>query len=179
MENSTPELTLGQRLAADTPTFFKKVELVGLALAAIGGSLTQVPNLPIWVAPVVLGIAATLAVISKFAVKDTSVLANPNATIQDYSAVLADLPSQYVELQKGISDTIAAVKTGQVTPAVPPAETPIVKEVPVIVTAQPTVLQQVASQQASSNLTGSTLTSTPAVDLSPATPINPNVTPQN
>lgn len=133
METSTPELTLGQRLAADTPTFFKKVELAGLALAAIGGSLTQVPNLPVWLAPVILGIAATLAVISKFAVKDTSVLTNPNATIADYSAVLADLPNQFEQLHAGIKNTVDAINAGQVKPAVPPVETPIVKEAPVAI----------------------------------------------
>lgn len=167
MEPTPTELTLGQRLAADTPTFFKKVELVGLALAAAGGSLTQVPNLPVWVVPLTLGIGASLTLISKFAVKDTSVLANPNATIQDYANVLSDLPKQAVELEQGIAATTEAIKTGQITPAIPPAATPIVPA-PAIV--DQTALQQVAAQQASSNPVGEALAPNPAES------INPNVT---
>lgn len=162
MESQTPELTLGQRLAADTPTFFKKVELVGLALAAAGGSLTQVPNLPVWVVPLVLGIGASLTLISKFAVKDTSVLANPNATIQDYANAVSELPLQAAQLEQGIAGTVQAIKTGQVTPAVPPVATPIVPAPAVI---DPAVLG--SNNQAGVPLTGGVATPNSA---------NPNVT---
>lgn len=129
MEQTTPpELTLGQRLAADTPTFFKKVEFVGLGLLAIGGALTGITGLPIFLAPAILGIGSTLTVISKFAVKDTSVLANPNATIQDYSDTLKAIPAQVSELKEGISNTVEAIKTGIVEPAKPVQDTPIVQQ---------------------------------------------------
>lgn len=169
METTTPELTLGQRLVADTPTFFKKVELVGLALAAAGGSLTQVPNLPTWVVPLILGIGASLTLISKFAVKDTSVLANPNATIQDYANAASELPLQAAQLEQGIADTVQAIKTGQVTPAIPPAATPIIPAPAVL---DQTALQQVAAQQSIPNQLATPVPLTSGL-------VNPNVSPQN
>lgn len=129
METTTPELTLGQRLAADTPTFFKKVDLLGTSLAAIGTGLTQVQGIPGWIGPVLIAIGGSCMLLSKLAVKDTSVLANPNATIADYSAVLADLPNQFEQLHAGLKSTVDAIKTGQVKPAIPPAATPIVPPV--------------------------------------------------
>jgi hypothetical protein len=132
--SETKELSIGQRLAADTPTFFKKVELVGLAVLGIAGSLSQIQGLPYWLQPLLLGIGGMLTLIPKFTIKDTSVLANPNATIEDYSAVLADLPNQFKELHAGIANTVASINAGKVTPEVPVTETPIVKvpEVPIV-----------------------------------------------
>lgn len=122
-----PELTLAQRFAADTPLLFKKIGILGLVLVGIATSLTSVPSIPKeWL--VVLGaVGGTMTVFSNLTVKDTSVLANPNATIADYSAVLADLPNQFEQLHAGIANTIAAVQSGQVTPAIPPADTIIVE----------------------------------------------------
>jgi len=178
METKPVELTLAQRFAADTPTLFKKIDLIGVALIAIAGSLLAVPGIPIWVSPTLVGIGVTLTTISKLVVKDTSVLANPNATIEDYSKVLADIPNQIQELHAGIRNTVDAINSGKVKPEVPPEETPIVKEpiaIPVgaetivaqepivppvinpVITEDQTVLQQIAAQQS----------------------INPNVTPQN
>lgn len=134
METKTPELTIGQRLAADTPVFFKKIELIGLALLALGGSLTQIQGLPLYLAPIILGIGTSFTLLSKFAVKDTSVLANPNATIEDYAKVLSDIPNQIKELHEGIQNTVAAIKTGEVKPEVPVQETPIVEKSVTIVT---------------------------------------------
>ncbi len=130
--NTPPELTLGQRLAADTPTFFKKVEFVGLALLAVGGSLTSIVGLPLFLAPALLGVGTAFTVLSKFAVKDTSVLANPNATIQDYSNTLKEIPGQVSELKEGITNTVEAIKSGTVEPAKPVQDTPIVQQAPVI-----------------------------------------------
>lgn len=128
METTNTQLSLGQRLAADTPLFFKKVKFIGLALIAVAGSLTQLSGLPVYLAPLLLGVGTTFTILSEFAVKDTSVLANPNATIADYSAVLADLPNQFEKLHDGIANTVLAVQAGRVVAAIPPVETPIVKE---------------------------------------------------
>lgn len=165
MENPTPELTLGQRLAADTPTFFKKTELVGTAIVAIGGSLTQVPGLPAWLTPILFGIGGAIMLLSKFAVKDASVLANPNATVADYSAVLADLPNQAAQLEQGIKNTTDAIASGKIPVAQPPAATPIV---PAPVVINPTALQQAVAQQP----IGNAVVSVP----DPASSINPNST---
>lgn len=127
-ETTPPKLTLGQRLEADSPSFFKNAELLGLALIGISASLSQIQGIPVNVVAIVASIGGTLSVISKFAVKDTSVLANPNATIQDYSNALADLPAQYQEIKAGIQQTIEAINTKSVVPSVPVADTPIVKE---------------------------------------------------
>ncbi len=47
MEDSTNEKgllkTLAERVKADTPPFFKKLRLIGLALAAVGGALVAAP----------------------------------------------------------------------------------------------------------------------------------------
>lgn len=134
MEKNTTELTLGQRLAADTPTFFKKVEFIGLGLLAIGGALAGIAGLPVFLIPALMGAGTTLTVISKFAVKDTSVLANPNATIQDYAVAAAELPKQIAEIKTGIANTVEAIKTGEVKPEIPVSDTPIVKDIPIILT---------------------------------------------
>lgn len=146
MELNTPkDLTLGQRLAADTPTFFKKVDFIGLALMAIGGGLTGIVGLPAFIVPALLGIGTTLTVISKFAVKDTSVLANPNATIQDYTAVLVELPKQLAEIKEGIANTVQTINTGQIKPSMPVLDTPIVEVPPVVIPApQPGIEQFMA-----------------------------------
>lgn len=124
----TPELTLGQRFAADTPTLFKKIGLFGTGMVPVGTALLSIKGIPDWIGPSIVAFGLTLAVLSNFVVKDTSVLANPNATIADYSAVLADLPNQFAQLHAGIANTVDAIKTGQVTASAPPEETPIVKE---------------------------------------------------
>lgn len=128
METTNTQLSLGQRLAADTPLFFKKVKFIGLALIAVAGSLTQLSGLPVYLAPLLLGVGTTFTILSEFAVKDTLVLANPNATIDDYAKVLADIPGQIKTLHEGIQNTVDAINVGKVPAAIPPEETPIVKE---------------------------------------------------
>lgn len=39
---ATPK-TLVERITADTPTFFKKLRLIGIALAAVGGAIMASP----------------------------------------------------------------------------------------------------------------------------------------
>lgn len=127
-QNTSSELTLGQRLMADSPTFWKKAELIGLGLIAIGGSLLSIHNISEFIAPAVISAGTVFTTLSKFAVKDTSALANPNATIGDYTQAAKEIPTQLSELKEGITNTVQAIKTGEVKPADPIQETPIIKE---------------------------------------------------
>lgn len=158
---TTPSLTLGQRLAADSPAFFKKTELVGLALIGISATLSQYPTLiPANLIAIIASVGATLSVISKFAVKDVSVLNNPNATIQDYGNALSQLPAQYQEIKAGINQTIAAINTKSVVPAVPVADTPIVKEA-VIATETPVEIKAPTTEE--------TIAPAPPIEVIPTT----------
>ncbi|CAM6001150.1 unnamed protein product [Sphagnum balticum] len=129
--------------------------LANFVINPIGTGLTQTSGIPSWIGPTVIAIGGTMNLLSNITVKDTSVLANPNATIEDYSAVLADLPNQFEQLHAGIKNTVAAIQAGQVKPSVPPVETPIVKE-PVlnspVIPVQTVPLPTPAIPQPSSNL---------------------------
>lgn len=128
-ETQPPKLSLGQRLMADSPSFWKKISFIGLGLGAIVAGLQQnVPEFPKnWLA-LLAGLSVGMVALSQFAVKDTAIVDNPNATIQDYVTALGDIPKQYADIKSGIQQTVDAINSGAVKPAVPVSETPIVKE---------------------------------------------------
>ncbi len=68
--------TLWQRIVANTPAFFKKVQLMGLAFAGLGTSLSQVPGIPQKLTTILISVGGAIAVIAQFAVKQTE----PNNT---------------------------------------------------------------------------------------------------
>ena len=61
--------TLWQRIAADTPTFFKNIQLLGLSLAGLGTSLSQVQGVPPKIITILISAGTAIAVIAQFAVK--------------------------------------------------------------------------------------------------------------
>lgn len=144
--DNTPQLTLWQRIMADTPTFWKKVHLIGLGLATIVAAVTTavtqiyspLPHLVTVSLAVAAGIAAVLAALPLAAVKDTAILSKPDATIQDYANVLSDMRNQYVQVQAIIDNTAQAINAGKVTPAQPVADTPVTQE-PIVTGLKPEV----------------------------------------
>lgn len=155
METKTTELSLGQRLAADTPPFFKKVDLLGLALIAVAGGLKDVPSVPLWVIALVAGIGGAFTLLSRFAVQDTAVLANQNATVADYTEVLADLPNQFNQLHGAVTGIAETVKSIQAAP-IPIKEgwpTTTVKEAPASIQQAVATQDQVGLGLASPQLT--------------------------
>lgn len=63
------KLTLLERILSDTPGFFKQAQLLGLALAGLGTSLTQIEGISPQVSTILISTGTTIAVISQFAVK--------------------------------------------------------------------------------------------------------------
>jgi hypothetical protein len=139
METKT-QPTLLQRLEADTPLFFKKIDLIGLTMVTISGSLgltiASINNPPLWMWAVVLvlsGIGVTLQTISKFAVKDITAISNPNASLQDYIDLGKDIQKQYAEVKSTIKTTIDSVQNPVPPNAIKAEDIPVVKTDPVLI----------------------------------------------
>lgn len=143
-----PSLTLWQRLMADAPAFWKKIQLFGLVLGgAVATAATQIPpeyltpQVKLWLG-VVAGIATCMVGLSQMAVKDASVLENHNATLQDLVNAIPDLKQQITDLHGAVVTTVQdAVQKGKID--VPAADIPVVTEAP-----QVTVSQAVAAADA-------------------------------
>lgn len=120
-------LTIWQRLLADSPAFWKKVNYVGLALGAIVAAIqTNVPTFPKTWLGLMAGISVGLVAASQFAVKDTTALAKPDATIQDYINLAGDLQKQYAEVKSSIEATVNKINN----PGATIEKTPVDKDAP-------------------------------------------------
>ncbi|MDB4926768.1 hypothetical protein [Mucilaginibacter sp.] len=69
--------TLWQRIITATPPFFKRLQALGMGLAGLGTSLTQVAGVPVKVTTALISIGTTITIISQFAVKQTEPI-NPS-----------------------------------------------------------------------------------------------------
>lgn len=133
MEKNTTELTVWQRIMSDSGPFWKKVELLGLALGLIVAILKEnVPEIPVTWLALLAGISSGMIAAGLLAIKTISILDNPNATIRDYAMAATELPKQIAEIKTGITNTVEAIKTGEIKPWVPVSDTPIVQSAPVI-----------------------------------------------
>jgi len=65
----TTQPTLWQRLFSDTPSFFKKIQVFGLALAGLGTSLSQVQGIPLKLITILISAGSAMAILAQFAVK--------------------------------------------------------------------------------------------------------------
>jgi hypothetical protein len=116
-------LSLGQRLMADTPNFFKKIDFLGLVL--IGLAVTLKGILPAQYLLIMGTIGGTLTTISKFAVKDQVNLPALMQTDDPQKTVdtVTELANQATELKQDVQ-TIA----DQSSQAVASVEIPPVKQ---------------------------------------------------
>lgn len=65
---------LVDRWIAKTPSFFKKVAIIGTSVASFGGGLLMIPNVPPKLSSIgytMVWVGSTMALLSKFAVDDT------------------------------------------------------------------------------------------------------------
>ena len=62
-------LTLLQRIISDTPVFFKRVQVFGLGLAGLGGTLANIHGVPAGLSTVLISAGSAIAAIAQFAVK--------------------------------------------------------------------------------------------------------------
>jgi hypothetical protein len=62
-------LTLLQRITSDTPAFFKKVQVFGIALAGLGGTLATIHGIPSGLTASLISAGTAVAAIAQFAVK--------------------------------------------------------------------------------------------------------------
>lgn len=127
-----PKLSLWQRAMADAPVFWKKVQLAGLILGGITATVaTNIPpellaSLKLWLA-VAAGISTGMVGLGQLAVKNPTVLENPNASLQDVVDAIPALKQQISDLHGAVVTTVNdALSKGQIdTPA---ADIPVVNE---------------------------------------------------
>ena len=77
-----PKLTAWQRFKADTPKFFKKVQIIAASLAALGGTLATIHGIPVELSTVLITIGSTAAAVAQFTVKTFSDDSDNNAPQQ-------------------------------------------------------------------------------------------------
>jgi hypothetical protein len=70
--------TFWQRIVAKTPPFFKKMQTLGLGLVGLGTSLTQVAYVSPKITTAIISIGSTIAIVSQFAVDQTTTINTPN-----------------------------------------------------------------------------------------------------
>ena len=63
------KLTLLQRITSDTPAFFKKVQVFGIGLAGLGGTLATIQGIPAGLTTSLISAGTAVAAIAQFAVK--------------------------------------------------------------------------------------------------------------
>ncbi|MBS1519619.1 MAG: hypothetical protein JST50_01380 [Bacteroidetes bacterium] len=63
------KLTLWQRIISDTPAFFKKVQIFGIGLAGLGGTLATIHGIPSGLTTSLISAGTAVAAIAQFAVK--------------------------------------------------------------------------------------------------------------
>jgi amino acid permease len=60
-----------ERISGDTPSFFKKVQILGAGLVAISVSLTGVGIIPVAVTGIIAAVGTTMGAIAQLAVKQS------------------------------------------------------------------------------------------------------------
>lgn len=63
------KLTMWERVKSDTPSFFIRLQVLGLGLAGLGTSLTQVNGIPNKLTTILISTGSTIALVAQFAVK--------------------------------------------------------------------------------------------------------------
>lgn len=112
-----PELTLWQRMMADSGPFWKKVELYGLILGATVAALKEnVPTIPTTWLALAAGVSAAMVGAALVAVKNASILENPNSSLQDYVNAIPQLSSDIAAVKKTVVATIATEEVPATTP---------------------------------------------------------------
>ena len=90
MENN---YTLWQRITSDRPTFFKKVQVFGIGVAGLGGTLATIHGTPAGLTTSLISAGTAVAAIAQFAVKmDETNIADPCSKADD-----KPLPSETIQ----------------------------------------------------------------------------------
>lgn len=98
------ELSIKERLEADTPTFFKITQLIGILMMLVAGImlLYHTPISAIIVSNI--GVCGSvLAIFSPFVAKDANLLIDKGVTMENINTVVTDLITQYNN-SKAITD---------------------------------------------------------------------------
>jgi len=103
--------TLWQRYMADTPDFWKKVNLIGLMLAgAVAVVDKTLPQTPHSLLAVLAGIATAVVSLANLAVKDAAIIADPSkATLPDMLAAVNDVKASVASVKASYSEEKAKV----------------------------------------------------------------------
>ena len=70
------KFTIWERVKSDTPSFFVRMQILGLSLASLGTSLTQISGIPAKICTILISAGSTLALVGQFAVKQYQPLDN-------------------------------------------------------------------------------------------------------
>lgn len=63
------KITAWQRFTADTPKFFKRMQMLGGGLVTLAVSLSQIPGMPQNLITIISSVGATVVALSQFAIK--------------------------------------------------------------------------------------------------------------
>jgi hypothetical protein len=63
------KLTLLKRILSNTPAFFKRVQVFGIGLAGLGGTLSAIQGIPAGLTTSLISAGTAIAAIAQFAVK--------------------------------------------------------------------------------------------------------------
>jgi hypothetical protein len=78
------KLSLWQRITSDTPAFFKKVQVLGVGLAGLGGTLATIHGIPSGLTACLISAGTAVAAIAQFAVKmDETNIVDPCSNASD------------------------------------------------------------------------------------------------
>jgi len=68
------------RFFSDVPLFFRRMQILGTSLAALGASLAEIPSVPANIshdASVLIWVGGTIVAVAQFAVKNTDTTVQP------------------------------------------------------------------------------------------------------
>ena len=63
------KLTLWQRIISNTPAFFKRLQILGVGLAGLGGTLAGIHGVPAALTTALISAGTAIAAVAQFAVK--------------------------------------------------------------------------------------------------------------
>jgi hypothetical protein len=121
-------LNLLQRLAAETPPFWKKVQIGALIVSLILSYLFNLSIIPHNIILILMGIFAGVATVAQCAAQDTSIIQN---AINDPSSLLTSLPvilDQVNQIHSAVTKP-ATVTLDTVTDEIKSVETPAITEI--------------------------------------------------
>ncbi len=84
------KLTLLQRITSATPVFFKKVQVFGIGLAGLGGTLAAIHGIPANLTTTLISAGTALAALAQFAVETAPAPQPPEGGVRAEGGIAAN-----------------------------------------------------------------------------------------